>query len=956
MRLGCAPVCLWGLLAVIAAWAAAPSCGADPAPDYSTQVAPLLTKYCAGCHKSDEPEGKFSVSTWPELQKGGEHGPAFLAGDSGSSRLIRLITGASDPKMPPEGETQPTEGEIAVLKAWIDSGAKGPSGSEPDRPRLVVPSIASRVKRQPVTAIAASPDGRRLAVAGFEAVHVLTRANLARADAPKVGEWGTVRTLTGLAGKVQSLHFSADSERLICASGVPGLAGKASLWEVVEGRLEKLREFEGHRDTVYDAELSPDGKLVATCSYDRRAILWDAESGAQLRVLEGHTGAIYDVAFSPDGKVVATASADDTCKLWAASTGERLDTLIQPLKECYAVAFSPDGERVLAGGADSRIRVWQFVSKTKPAINPQIEARFAHEGAILQMALTPDGSRLITAADNRTIKLWETTRLTEIHLYESQPSLPVALAVSGDGREFFVGRLDGSLARYDIPQAKSTATTLPTVAATPAEPMPMPSEMATTAEQEPNNEPGSATPITAPGTATGIVHSAGDDRPDVDHFRFPAKAGQAIVLEVNAARSKSPLDSQIEVLTAAGERIPRVELQAVKDSYFTFRGKNGTQADDFRIFNWEEMELNELLYCNGEVVKLWHYPRGPDSGFLMYPGEGSRWGYFDTTGLAHALGEPCYIVRPHAPGTTLIPNGLPVFTVYSENDDDARRELGSDSRLTFTAPADGDYIVRLKDVRGQEGEKYNYTLTVRPPKPNFEVTLRDRKLAISPGSGKEFRITARRDDGYEGPIEVAISGLADGLTAISPVVIEAGQIEAFGLISARAELAELPKDIEKSIQLTATARINDAVVVKEVAGFSEFKLGPAAKVLPRIAVNESGARPVAAPENGPLEFEIEPGETIMLKLIVDRKGFDGVLPFGVADAGRNLPYGVYVDNIGLNGLLLLDGQTEREFFITASKVAAEQTRPFFVRTTADGAQATPPVILHVRKKKQVAGP
>jgi hypothetical protein len=123
----------------------------------------------------------------------------------------------------------------------------------------------------------------------------------------------------------------------------------------------------------------------------------------------------------------------------------------------------------------------------------------------------------------------------------------------------------------------------------------------------------------------------------------------------------------------------------------------------------------------------------------------------------------------------------------------------------------------------------------------------------------------------------------------------------------------------------------------------------------KVVPHESGAKPIAAPENGPLEFEIEPGETIMLKLIVERKGFDGVLPFGKEDAGRNMPYGVYVDNVGLNGLLLLDGQTEREFVITASKVTAEQSRVFHIRTTADGGQASPPVILHVRRKSQVAG-
>ncbi|HVJ86503.1 MAG TPA: c-type cytochrome domain-containing protein [Caulifigura sp.] len=939
-------------VAVLTAACCQPAFCAEPAPDYATQVAPLLTKYCGGCHKTDEPEGKFSVSTWKEFQKGGEHGPAFLAGDSGTSRMMRLITGAAEPKMPPEGEKQPTEAEVALLKAWIDGGAKGPSGSEPDRPRLVVPSIPSQVKKQPVTAMAASPDGKWLAVAGFERVHLLAEADYGLADAPSVGSWKTVRTITGLPGKVQSLHFSKDSQRLISSSGVTGLAGRAALWNVADGTL--IREFEGHRDTVYDAELSPDGKLVATCSYDRRAIVWNAETGEQLKVLEGHTGAIYDVAFSPDSTVVATASADDTCKLWLAATGERLDTLIQPLKECYTVAFSPNGRQVLSGGADNRVRIWQFVSKKKPAINPQLEARFAHEGAILQMQFTPDGKRLVTAADNRTIKVWETKGYTEIHLFEPQPSLPISLAMAGNGREFFVGRSDGSLGRYEIPAQAPTAEQPAAPVVASAEPMPMPSEMQKVAEQEPNNAPAQATAITVPGIVTGVVQAATGNAADVDCYRFTAKAGQSWVFEVKAARDKSPLDSQIEVLTAGGERIPRVELQAVKDSYFTFRGKNGMQADDFRIFNWEEMELGEFLYCNGEVVKLWHYPRGPDSGFLVYPGEGTRWTWFDTSGLAHALGEPCYIVRPHAPGTPLIPNGLPVFTVYYENDDDARRELGADSRLTFTAPADGDYVVRLKDVRGQQGEKYAYSLTVRPPQPGFKVTLRDRKLALSPGAGKEFRVLARRDDGYEGPIEVRLEGLPDGLIATSPVIIEAGQIEAVGLITAPADFGELPKDIEKSIKLTATARINGRDVSEDVAGFTEFKTGAKPKLLAKVIPHESGAKPVAAPEGGPLEFEIEPGETIMLKLIVDRQGFDGVLPFGKEDAGRNLPYGVYVDNVGLNGLLLLEGQSEREFFITASKVAAEQTRVFQIRTTADGGQATPPVILHVKKRNQVA--
>ena len=84
---------------------------------------------------------------------------------------------------------------------------------------------------------------------------------------------------------------------------------------------------------------------------------------------------------------------------------------------------------------------------------------------------------------------------------------------------------------------------------------------------------------------------------------------------------------------------------------------------------------------------------------------GARRCYFDTSAVDHALNEPVYIVEPYAPGTKLADNGLPVFPLYYANDDDASRKLGRDSRLTFTAPADGDYLVRVADTRGYGGPK-----------------------------------------------------------------------------------------------------------------------------------------------------------------------------------------------------------------------------------------------------------
>ena len=122
----------------------------------------------------------------------------------------------------------------------------------------------------------------------------------------------------------------------------------------------------------------------------------------------------------------------------------------------------------------------------------------------------------------------------------------------------------------------------------------------------------------------------------------------------------------------------------------------------------------------------------------------------------------------------MLPNGLPVFTVYYENDDESRRRFGNDSLLQFTAPADGEYLVRVTDSRSFSGADYKYDLLVRPRKPDFKVTLGGGSPTVNKGSGKEFTLTVDRLDGFEGEIRVDIEGLPPGFHASSPIVIEQG--------------------------------------------------------------------------------------------------------------------------------------------------------------------------------------
>jgi len=891
--------------------------------DFHRDIAPILREYCVGCHNNDDLDGELSVETFKLLMKGGENGTPIKPGDRAGSLLAKVLTKRAKPYMPPRREPQLSPAQVDTLLRWIDQGAKSPDDDRSILANLTVPEVEPADDAlSPVTAMALSKNGQ-LAVGRYGRV--------------QIGD----RTFSGITGKVNAIAISPNNKTLAVAGGTPGLNGVATLFDLESGK--KLRDLTGHRDALYGIAFSPDGSQLATAGYDRVIQLWNPESGERLRTLKGHNGAVYSIAFSPDGRILASAGGDSSVKLWNTADGQRLDTFGQPTGEQFLTAFTPDSRFVIAGGADKQIRLWRWVSGDKAGINPLERVRFAHEDEITDLAIDPSGTRLATASADRTVKIWSLPSLEPLQTIGGQTDVASALVFSADGQALHVGRMDGSTEKIELRLAKRTDS-LAKVDAKAKAIEPSEAKPVELTEKEPNNLPAEATPIALPAVVTGIIHDK--QGVDADLFRFQAKAGEEWVLETNAARSKSPIDTKIEILDADGKPIERVRLKAVRESWLTFRGKDSNTSNDFRLFKWDEMTLNQLLYVNGEVVKLWLYPRGPDSGYIVYPGNGNRHGYFDTTPLAHPLGQPAYIVQPLGKGEPEIANGLPTFPVYYQNDDESQRRLGRDSKLTFTAPADGDYLARVSDVRGFQGGNFKYTLTVRPRQPDFKVSIGGFSDGVPRESGREFNFSVERIDNFDGPIRLDISGVPAGFHVSTPIIVQADQQRGFGSIYADADAAIPENDF---VTVTATATVRGKKISREMGKLTNDKPIDEPNLLVQVTSNTSGAVETGTFAE-PLEFTVAPGETISARVKVERNGFNGRIELGGHDAGRNLPHGVYVDNIGLNGLLIVEGQTEREFFITADDWVPETTAHFHIKASPEKGIVSNPLILQVKNK------
>jgi len=227
---------------------------------FSKQVAPIFQSKCAGCHSKTATMGGFVLTDFDSLMKGGSHGKAIIPGNADESRLLKMVEGTLEPRMPMGGQLE--EQEITTIRLWIVQGAKLDQDlgemqvlHEPEIPKI---KPATNIPPQ-IGAIAFSPDGSIIGAGGYGEV-TFFEASSGR----KLGK------LSGLTEAVRSVAFSPDRRYFATGAGRPAQAGEIKVWEAGGDFWTKaaVQTIPAHKDCVYAVVFSPDGKIIASTSYD----------------------------------------------------------------------------------------------------------------------------------------------------------------------------------------------------------------------------------------------------------------------------------------------------------------------------------------------------------------------------------------------------------------------------------------------------------------------------------------------------------------------------------------------------------------------------------------------------------------------------------------------------------------------------------------------------------------
>jgi WD40 repeat protein len=250
----------------------------------------------------------------------------------------------------------------------------------------------------PAFAVAASPDGRWLAVGGTDHFTQLWNA----------ADDTLAASLEATKPPVGTVAFAADSSFLVHSSPADGLAW---VWQCDTANPNLILVESADACTLEAVAVHPNGRHVAcggidylsTCDRNGAVCVWDLPTREKLATIDAGVNAL---AYDPAGKYLAGAGVDDAVYVWDAATQEQVFALPGHQERVNAVAFDPSGSYLASGGDDMTVRVWDVLSGRLLVVRE-------FDSPVQSLAFSPDGRFLFCGNGNTTCYMVEVKKLLE---------------------------------------------------------------------------------------------------------------------------------------------------------------------------------------------------------------------------------------------------------------------------------------------------------------------------------------------------------------------------------------------------------------------------------------------------------------------------------------------------------------------------------------------------------------